>query len=252
MFNISRQSVVCSCFILLLSGCLSVPSRKCTDTGCETGQCQSCSQGNGCESCENGCSECKGPKRWSPEWYAIESETPVGAPQKLKKGKLWPPFSRPNGKRQQFSHRFHAAHYWPHPYNCEDIGYVRQVLARQEQQGWTEETTLYEYHFNAETHELNHAGERHLQWILEYVPIERRTVWVQKSIDSLVNQQRMAHVQHQASLISQDSASIALRVASPTGRPALEINAIRLAEIQSMPEPRVEYNALPTDTGSGG
>lgn len=254
------QPVIFSCILLIFSGCLSFPSRKCSDSSCGTNQCDTCTQGQECESCQNGCNqcengcdecgcdECKGPKRYSEEWYAIEAQTPVGAPQKCKKGKLWPPFPRPQGKRQQFCHRYHAAHYWPHPYNCQDRSYVRQVVSAQEQKGWTEETTLFEYHFDEETQQLNHSGIRHLQWIVDFAPPEHKMIWIQKTHDSVINEQRLANVHQQVAVLQSDQGSpgIALRTAAPTGRPALEINAIRLAEIESMPDPRVEYYALPT------
>ncbi len=42
---------------------------------------------------------------------------------------------------------------------------------------------------------------------------------------------------------------IMLRVATPYGRPAQEIDHIRNTEIATMPEPRVQYQALPTSGG---
>jgi hypothetical protein len=37
-----------------------------------------------------------------------------------------------------------------------------------------------------------------------------------------------------------------LRVTSPVGRPAVEIDMIRRAEMSTIPNPRITYEALPT------
>jgi hypothetical protein len=109
-------------------------------------------------------------KRWSKEWYEMESQAPVGARQKEHAGQLWPPFARPTGEGMQFSHKYHHAHYWPYPYNCEDRDFVRSLSAQQVANGWVSHTTLYDYHFDAETHKLNNSGNLKLKWILEHAP----------------------------------------------------------------------------------
>ena len=52
----------------------------------------------------------------SDQWWAEKAALPVGTRQKCWKGKLWPPYPRPTGPKQQFTHLYHAAHYWPYPY----------------------------------------------------------------------------------------------------------------------------------------
>ncbi len=181
------------------------------------------------------------PKRWSAAWYEQESLTPVGVPQRYKLGKLWPPRPRPTGKRQQFSHKFHAVHYWPHPYICQDRQYVASIMDRQITNGWVMSTTLYEYHFDPTTDELTQAGRLRLRWILQSVPDKYRLAFVQTAESSEASQRRMTSVRSEAVAMVGDGnvPPIMLRVTSPLGRPAIEIVNIRRAELQTQPAPRI-------------
>lgn len=193
-------------------------------------------------------SEDESTHRWRSAWYAREAQRPVGTRQKKAFGKLWPPYPRPVGKEQQFSQRYHAAHYWPTPYNCEDRQYVRQLSDMQVDSGWATATTLFDYHFDDETQELNHAGRMHLRWILENAPVQRRLIHVQYGQTHEITELRLAGVRSEAVMMvgAGGVPPIMVRIASPYGRPADEIRAIRAAEAGSMPEPRIQYS-----TGSG-
>jgi hypothetical protein len=211
--------------------------------------CSHCEGEGECSHCQS--EECKPPRRYSDEWWAIEADRPVGARQKYKKGKMWPPYPRPTEKKQHFWHQYHAAHYWPHPYVCEDRNSVRSMAELQINNGWISETTIYDYHFDEETLELNHSGELHLRWIMQHAPEHRRLVWVQTAFNTDVSQQRLDNVRESAIAMVGEAniPPISLRVATPTGRPALEVDVIRRAEIESIPEPRIIYEALPGGTG---
>ncbi len=125
-----------------------------------------------------GVAQAAGPFPFSEEWYRMRADDPVGTRQVEKHGKYWPPYPRPVGRKQTFSHAFHAAHYWPHPYNCEDQAYVRNILDQQTSAGWVNATTLHDYYFNADTQQLTEAGQTHLLWIAASVPPQYRTVYV--------------------------------------------------------------------------
>lgn len=191
------------------------------------------------------------PRRWSKQWYEQEADSPVGARQAYVAGKLWPPFPRPAGKPQQLSHRYHAAHYWPYPYVCEDRAYIREVGQRQVNNGWITETTLYDYHFEDDGVKLDHSGLMHVDWILKHVPPTHRVIWVQEGFNPEQSQQRLAAVQTSATEIVGENnvPPIMLRADSPVGRPAVEIDMIRRAEMETVPDPRIEYEALPNGTG---
>ncbi|GAB4151842.1 MAG: hypothetical protein Tsb009_27390 [Planctomycetaceae bacterium] len=202
------------------------------------------------ETCED-CQE--GPKRWSQEWYAERVGAPEGARQRERFGKQWPPFPRPVGESQEFSHRFHSTHYWPHPYNCQDRSYLSAVSEMQTANGWTTETTLYDYHFENGKNELNHAGHLHLRWILETIPKSRRFVWVQMVVDQPTSQARLAQVKETAKNMVGESnvPPVMLRVCSPAGRPTREVDRIRTLETESIPTPRITYSTSGSGEGGG-
>lgn len=184
--------------------------------------------------------EC-GPKPGSDEWWAQKASDPVGARQKLYKGKLWPPNPRPTGDKQQFSHTYHAAHYWPHPYVCQDRAYVRQLWAEQTAAGWLDATTFYDYHFEADTGALNRPGRKHLSWILKSVPDSRRMAFVQATSDPAISTNRLDSVRNEAIVMVGESGlpPIIMRETETVGRPAIEVDAIRQGELATLPAPRV-------------
>lgn len=209
-----------------------------------------------CNTCSTDCNSCDedGPKRWSDEWYCQEANSPTGARQACHHGVLWPPFARPTGKKQQWSHRFHTAHYWPYPYDTQDLAYLRQVSATQVANGWQTETTLYAYHFDAENNTLNQAGLLHLKWIIQIAPVQRRHVWIQKSDDETVNAVRLASVKLAATKFACDGdvPPIDFMCAPTDGRPTNEINNLRGLEFGSMPKPRITGSSGSGSAGGSG
>ncbi len=182
--------------------------------------------------------------------WAMYASDPAGTRQLYKYGKQWPPYPRPVGPEQKIVHRYHGAHYWPYPYVEQDRCYIRSLSYLQTHSGWVAETTLYDYHFDPETQLVNHAGVMKLQWILLKAPVEHRTVFVQQAVDSHINDVRLASVQAESAKIVGDGnlPPILLRVSTPLTRPTNEIDAIRRAELDSQPIPRIEY-AAPTAVG---
>jgi hypothetical protein len=188
--------------------------------------------------------------RWHTEaWWRLRAQEPVGTRQVEHDGKLWPPYPRPVGPEQPCAHIYHAEHYWPWPYMCTDRQVVLDMSRIQEANGWLSETTLYDYHFNAETNELTVPGKLQLKWILENVPPSYRTVWLQQAEDQAVSQQRMVNVRAIASrFVSQTNLpTIAFRPTTAPGRPAVEVDHIRRKELESIPNPRIAFEA-----GAGG
>ncbi|MHC4875064.1 MAG: hypothetical protein ACYTGL_01115 [Planctomycetota bacterium] len=184
------------------------------------------------------------------DWYARRALDPVGSRRRYVKGKFWPPYPRPEGLSMLPSHRFHAAHYWPYPYVCEDRQSVHEYINAQEDNGWQNATTLYEYHFNNDNQELNRSGLMQLQWILRNAPSHRRMVYVQAANDVTASNYRLANVQAEISeMVGLENAPpVALRVTSPLGRPALEVDAIQRKAQESQPVPRI---SPPFGGGSG-
>lgn len=190
--------------------------------------------------------------------YAERAGDPIGARQVYKHGKLWPPYPRPTGPANLPSHLYHAAHYWPYPYVCQDRDYVRSLSGAQISNGWVAMTTLYDYHFDPDTHQLNASGRMQLRWILENAPARHRYTFVQTASDPVSSETRLASVKTEAGLMLGDESlpPVMLRVTSPLGRPAEEIDAIRRIDRESIIEPRITppigNNDIGASEASGG
>ncbi|MDA0282480.1 MAG: hypothetical protein O3B13_17145 [Planctomycetota bacterium] len=185
------------------------------------------------------------------DWYARRALDPVGSRQRYVKGKMWPPYPRPEGMSMIPSHRFHTAHYWPHPYVCDDRASVREFVSTQEDAGWVDQTTLYSYHFDDDTQLLNRSGVLHLKWVLRAAPTHRRVLYVQTADTAQASELRMTSVRGITEEIVglQNLPPVIPRVTSPIGRSALEVDGIQRADMSSQPVPRI---SPPFTTGGGG
>ncbi len=198
-----------------------------------------------------GCAQ--GPNPLSKDWYAERANDPPGTRQVDSHGKLWPPYPRPVGRKQTKLHSFHYAHYWPHPHNCEDEAYTRNILDLQASNGWTKATTLHDYHFNAETHQLTEGGRTHLLWVAQSVPVQYRTIYVSHGTSSETARLRVeTSEQFLREMGIENPPPILARAESFEGRPAVEIDRIRQLELQSIPKPRLFYIGSATAGGAAG
>jgi len=187
------------------------------------------------------------------DWYGRRALDPVGTRRKYSKGKFWPPYPRPEGLAMLPSHRFHAEHYWPLPYICDDRQYVRTLIARQEDAGWVNNTTLYEYHFEPDTQELNRAGRLHILWVMRNAPQHRRILYVQTADNVRQTDLRLASTRVTTADIVGSAAPppIIPRVTSPLGRNATEVDAIQRSNRDSQPVPRITSPLSGGGTGTG-
>lgn len=189
-----------------------------------------------------------GPRRGSEEYYYARACDPIGERQKCKHARLWPPFNRPQGEEQTFVHKYHALHYWPYPYNIRDREDVRTVMRTQVVNGWATATTMYEYHFDPITHQLNGAGRQHLEWILTQAPPAYRQVNVQASQNPSFSEARMLSVQTAIASMAggQNSIPVAMRTTDPLGRPATEVERIFQSSFDGALPPTIEYQTIST------
>jgi hypothetical protein len=193
------------------------------------------------------------PAPYSDEWWALRASDPPGTRQVEKNGKLWPPFARPVGEKQHWMHQYHHAHYWPHPYNCDDQAYIRNIVQQQTNNGWVSATTLRDYHFDPETHQLNSNGRQHLLWILTGVPAQFRTIYVAQGFSLDEATLRQSHVEQATREIAADGhVPVLLRPELFQGRPAQEIDQLRRLELQSMPRPRLFTVGTAARSAGGG
>jgi hypothetical protein len=194
-----------------------------------------------------------GPRRGTPEYLEMRAGEPPGRRQFYFAGKYWPDRARPSGDDLPCIHTYYHSHYWPHPYNCQDRQIVNAFSSIQVANGWVEATTFFEYHFDNE-HRLNHAGQRHLEWILSQVPAEFRMTYLAQAFDPSVNVARVSALEEQmAQLVGPEHAMpVLLRAASPSPRPASDINAIYNLRSTNILPPIITYSAEGGGGGGGG
>jgi hypothetical protein len=133
----------------------------------------------------------------------------------------------------------------------QDRSIVHELAQRQADNGWIVATTLYDYHFSPDSHELTRAGRLQLRWILENAPLSHRMIFVQAADEAATSQLRLKNVIDTAGQIvgKENAPSVMLRVTSPLERPAEEVRIIRDAELKSQPKPRITN---PVQSGGGG
>lgn len=194
------------------------------------------------------------PYPYSDEWWAMRAGDPPGSRQVEKDGKLWPPFARPTGEKQHWVHKYHHSHYWPHPYNCDDQAFVRNLLDQQTAAGWVGATTLQDYHFEPDTQQLSSVGRDHLLWIVNATPVQYRTVYIAQTPAQGIDAQRTAAVEQTIREFRPEGGiPIQLRYDRYRGRPAQEIDQLRRLELQSFPAPRLfTVNSRSGSSGSSG
>jgi len=165
---------------------------------------------------------------------------PPGSRQRCRKGKNWPVRPRPVGEKQQFTHSYHSAHYWPLPYVCQDRQYIHDIIGIQETNGWQQETTIYHGHFD-EDGMLTKPGELHLLDILEVTPDAFRTVYVQSSANPEIDNLRISNVQQAIAELTGGTEHIDVvpRRGRDYSRPASEIKIINDLYDATIPAPRL-------------
>jgi hypothetical protein len=201
----------------------------------------------------SGLAQAAGPFPFTEEWYQQRADDPPGTRQIAKHGKYWPPYPRPMGRKQTFSQAFHTAHYWPHPYNCQDRADVNNLLDAQASAGWVTATTLHDYHFNADTQQLTDAGQNHLIWVMNAVPSQYRTVYVSQGTTAEMGQLRLAVAEK---FLRETGAPnippLVAKYETFNGRPANEVDRLRTLELQSIPRPRLFLIGVAGRQGGGG
>lgn len=194
-----------------------------------------------------------GPLPFSEEWYQQRVDDPPAARQVVKHGKYWPPYPRPMGRKQTFSHTYHAAHYWPFPYNCQDRADVQNLLDAQANAGWVTATTLHDYHFDVDTQKLTDAGQNHLLWVMNAVPAQYRTVYVSQGTSAEMAQLRIANAeQFLRETGGPGLPPVVARYDKFQGRPANEVDRLRTLELNSIPRPRLFVIGSAAKSGSSG
>ncbi len=128
---------------------------------------------------------------------------------------------------------------WPWPYVCPDRIAVREPFCMMINNGWRRQNMLGAHHFNPETNQLNAAGQLRVQWIMTQAPPDRRSIFVERTLDQNATGQRIAAVQEYAVQVGIDGRppQVAVTHLVSEGRPAAIVDATNTKFQQNMPVP---------------
>jgi hypothetical protein len=134
---------------------------------------------------------------------------------------------------------YHTNQMWPWPYVCPDRVAVREPFCIMINNGWRRENLIGVHHFIPETNQLNAAGQLRVQWIMTQAPPDRRSIFVERSLDQSVNNQRIAAVQQYATQVALDGRppQVSQTHLVSEGRPAALVDFTNTKFQQSMPVP---------------
>jgi hypothetical protein len=134
---------------------------------------------------------------------------------------------------------FYANQQWPWPYQCPDRIAVREPFCIMVNNGWRRQNLLGQHYFKPGTNELTTAGELRVQWIMTQAPPNRRSIYLERTLDQDVNAQRLAVVREFASKVSIDGQlpQVEETYLVSEGRPAAIVDVTSSRFLQSMPAP---------------
>ncbi len=144
---------------------------------------------------------------------------------------------------------YHRNICWPHPFNCPDRASATAPFATMTNNGWRRHNLLGQHHFEPDGSALNVAGQLKVRWILTQAPPHRRSIFVERDLETEVTDARIAAVDtySQRVLIGDEQVDIQDTHLVSEGRSASIVDAINVRFQESMPPP-----ILPASTIGGG
>lgn len=133
---------------------------------------------------------------------------------------------------------------WPDPFIPDDRCAVRAPLEVMVNNGWRYNNTLSDHHFDG-LGQLNEAGDRMVQTIVQQYPTGRRPVYVLRSTDPVISQARLESVYAAANkyALPGDVAQVGETYIRPEGWPASFVVAVDRSYAESIPQPRIPPRA---------
>ncbi len=100
---------------------------------------------------------------------------------------------------------FQEVNQWPCPYVCWDRAAVEAPFPTMIQNGWRRQNLLADYHFSGTEGGLTPAGQFKVRWILTQVPLEHRTIFVQRAGTAEQTAARVAAIREYAGKAAPES-----------------------------------------------
>jgi hypothetical protein len=134
---------------------------------------------------------------------------------------------------------YHANKIWPWPYICPDRAAVREPFALMVDNGWRRQNLLGPHHFDPLSGQLTTAGELKVHWIMTQAPLDRRQIFVERSLDSAVTAGRVDAAREYAARVASDGRTPMVSDTNlvSEGRPASTVDAVYTRFNESMQPP---------------
>lgn len=127
---------------------------------------------------------------------------------------------------------------WPKPFVYPDRKAAFAPMHIMANNGWRRNNLLGSHHFNADGTELNQAGKLRVAWILTQAPIHRRTIYVERSLNSVVTGQRIELAQQYAAAVAPEASIQVVDTHIVTeGRSAREVDWTNSMFLENAPVP---------------
>ena len=153
---------------------------------------------------------------------------------------------------QQRAHLdWHRNNVWPQPWTRTDRLATCRIFDLMAQNGWCQQSTLTDFHFDKATQQLTEAGRLKVAQVMTQHPQPFRTMFVVMANSERETAVRLDSVQQTAALVATDGVLPQIhRVAiPPRGWSADEINAIGKKRQETIPTPRLPDNIQSTTGG---
>lgn len=114
---------------------------------------------------------------------------------------------------------------WPYPHVCSDRQWAVAPFETMVQNGWRRQNLLGAHHFDEETQRLTRAGELKVRWTMTQNPPQYRKLYVERSLDPSVTEQRIATARAFAAQASMEGSEpvVAETHILSQGRPATSV-----------------------------
>ncbi len=130
---------------------------------------------------------------------------------------------------------------WPQPFIERDRIASCSIFDLMAENGWSQQSTLTPFHFDAQSQQLTEVGKEKVRQILTHQPPQFRTLFVSSGKNNRQTAQRMAAVQQAASDVLPEGRLPEVRQVAipPRGWPAEFTNSINQKYTDTIPTPRL-------------